>query len=88
MHRNVYGDIIELREALGITKRVHPHLTRHTFAYHFMKNGGSIYTLSRILGHSSVSTTQTYIRVWVWRIFGKNMHVFPLWRDGKGGMFI
>lgn len=61
-HRNIYRDVILFCTRLGITKRVHPHLTRHTFACHFMKNGGSIYTLSRILGHSSVSTTQTYIR--------------------------
>lgn len=61
-HRNVYRDIILFCTRQGVTKRVHPHLTRHTFACHFMKNGGSIYTLSRILGHSSVSTTQIYIR--------------------------
>jgi integrase/recombinase XerD len=62
MYRNIYRDLIKFCLKLGITKRVHPHLTRHTFACHFMKNGGSIYTLSRILGHSSVSTTQLYIR--------------------------
>jgi integrase/recombinase XerD len=62
MYRNVYRDLINLCRRLGITKRVHPHLTRHTFACHFMRNGGSIYTLSRILGHSSVSTTQIYVR--------------------------
>lgn len=61
-YRNCYRDLINLCKKSGITKRVHPHLTRHTFACHFMKNGGSIYTLSRILGHSSVSTTQIYIR--------------------------
>jgi len=61
-YRNIYRDIIGLCQAVGITKRIHCHLTRHTFACHFMKNGGSIYSLSRILGHSSVSTTQIYIR--------------------------
>lgn len=61
-YRNIYRDIIALCQSVGITKRIHCHLTRHTFACHFMKNGGSIYTLSRILGHSSVSTTQIYIR--------------------------
>jgi integrase/recombinase XerD len=62
MHRNVYRDIIKLCLKVGINKRVHPHRTPHTFACHFMKNGGSIYSLSRILGHTSVSTTQLYIR--------------------------
>jgi integrase/recombinase XerD len=62
MYDNMYREIQRVCRKVGITKRVHPHLTRHTFACHFMKNGGSIYTLSRILGHSSVSTTQIYIR--------------------------
>lgn len=61
-YRNIYRDIIGLCRKVGITKHVHPHLTRHTFACHFMKHGGSIYSLSRILGHSSINTTQTYIR--------------------------
>lgn len=62
MYRNVMRDVRKLCKKVGITKYVKLHLTRHTFACHFMKNGGSIYTLSRILGHSSVSTTQIYIR--------------------------
>lgn len=61
-YRNIYRDILKLCAKVGITKRIHIHLTRHTFACHFMKQGGSIYSLSRILGHSSVSTTQIYIR--------------------------
>lgn len=36
------------------------HALRHTFATHFMINGGSIITLQRILGHSSLSQTMTY----------------------------
>jgi site-specific recombinase XerD len=62
MYRNVMRDVRNLCKKVGITKHVRLHLTRHTFACHFMKNGGSIYTLSRILGHTSVSTTQIYIR--------------------------
>src|SRR3546814_8085186 len=60
--RNMLRDIVKLCRVVGISKRVHIHLTRHTFACHFMRNGGSIYTLSRLLGHSSISTTQTYVR--------------------------
>lgn len=33
------------------------HLLRHTFARHWKDNGGSIETLSKILGHSSIKTT-------------------------------
>lgn len=36
------------------------HVLRHSFATHFMMNGGSIITLQRLLGHSSLSQTMTY----------------------------
>ncbi|WP_293267727.1 tyrosine-type recombinase/integrase [Neptunomonas sp.] len=35
-------------------------LKRHSFASHFVMNGGSIVTLQRVLGHSSVKTTMRY----------------------------
>ncbi len=39
-------------------KDAHPHMLRNNFAKRFLMNGGSIYTLSRILGHSSVVVTE------------------------------
>ena len=36
------------------------HVLRHTFASHFMMNGGNILTLQRILGHSSLAMTMKY----------------------------
>lgn len=36
------------------------HVLRHTFATHFMMNGGNIITLQRILGHSNIQQTMTY----------------------------
>jgi len=36
------------------------HVLRHTFASHFMINGGNILTLQRILGHSSLAMTMKY----------------------------
>lgn len=39
-------------------KMVTFHTLRHTFASHYMHNGGNIYTLSKILGHHSVTTTE------------------------------
>ncbi len=40
--------------------RIRFHDLRHTFASHYMLNGGEIYRLSRILGHASVTTTMRY----------------------------
>ncbi|MCH5756128.1 integrase [Salmonella enterica subsp. enterica serovar Enteritidis str. SHSE001] len=36
------------------------HVLRHTFATHFMINGGNIITLQRILGHTTIEQTMTY----------------------------
>ncbi|MDV1374527.1 tyrosine-type recombinase/integrase [Citrobacter freundii] len=36
------------------------HALRHTFATHFMMNGGNIITLQHILGHASIQQTMTY----------------------------
>ena len=36
------------------------HALRHTYASHFMMNGGDILTLQRILGHSSINLTMRY----------------------------
>lgn len=45
----------------GIKKRVYCHLLRHTYATFFYRQTKDIQTLRRILGHSSISTTEIYI---------------------------
>lgn len=41
--------------------RVSPHTCRHTFAQQQLKNGLDLYSLSRLLGHESVTITQRYL---------------------------
>ena len=50
-------------KAVGVSEdiRVSPHTCRHTFAHLNLKNGIDLYTLSRLLGHESVSITQRYL---------------------------
>lgn len=38
------------------------HKFRHTFAVNYLLNGGDVYKLSRLMGHTSVSTTERYVR--------------------------
>lgn len=45
-------------ERAGIDKKYSPHALRNNFAKRCLMNGMDIYTLSRILGHSSVSVTE------------------------------
>lgn len=44
-----------------ITKRVSPHVLRHTFAVCYIHRGGNIRALQSILGHSSIMTTDIYL---------------------------
>jgi integrase/recombinase XerD len=47
-----------LGERVGLTKRVYPHLLRHSFATEMLNRGMDAITLSRILGHSSLVMIQ------------------------------
>lgn len=59
--------LLQVIERLGMWAgiegvRCSPHTFRHTYAVRYIAAGGDVYALSRLLGHTSVSVTENYLR--------------------------
>lgn len=52
-----------LGKRAGISKRVHPHVLRHTLASDLLNAGMDITIIQRVLGHSSVGVTEIYAKI-------------------------
>ncbi len=64
IHRLTRHGVRSLLRALGRKagiENLHPHRFRHTFAIEFLRNGGDIFTLQQLLGHSSLDMVRRYV---------------------------
>lgn len=47
----------------GITKRIYPHLLRHSFATHLLEQGTDIKIVKELMGHNNIKTTERYVHI-------------------------
>lgn len=50
-------------EKAKLKKRLHYHMSRHTFATRLLNKGVNIFTVSKLLGHTSIEHTQKYLHL-------------------------
>jgi integrase/recombinase XerC len=57
---NIQRNIERYGEEAGISKKLHPHMLRHSIATHYLNAGMDIRKIQHFLGHASLASTQIY----------------------------
>lgn len=77
--------VLEGRARLvGLAEVMSPHVLRHSCATHMLDHGADIRAVQDLLGHASISTTQTYTKVATERLFAAYRAAHP--RAGLGSL--
>lgn len=75
--KTLWGLIKRYAKTAGITKKVKPHLLRHSFATHLLAGGADLRAIQEMLGHADIGTTQIYTSVETQRLTEHHRRYHP-----------
>jgi integrase/recombinase XerC len=58
--RSIQQRLAEWAIRQGLSRHVHPHMLRHSFASHVLQSSGDLRAVQEMLGHASIASTQVY----------------------------
>lgn len=61
--RSIWRLVRRYARRAGLSRDVHPHTLRHTFATHLLANNAPLRVIQELLGHADIATTQIYTHV-------------------------
>ncbi len=84
--RSVQKILGKYAKIINVSKRVHPHMLRHTFATHLLDGGADLRVVQELLGHANLSSTQIYTHVTKSRARKVYLAAHPMARGKSNGV--